>query len=61
MPEVSSAPPVGSAAEDRHVARIEGLWVDVRPAEVRAWPERRPVFLPELVRIRSFDRVILTG
>src|SRR5215217_6446647 len=46
--------------EDRALAGLQGIGVDVGPRELRTWPEARPVTAPEIVIFGLVYRVVLT-
>src|SRR5918995_556762 len=45
--------------EDRAVAGMQSIGVDVGPGELRAWPEARAVIAPEIVIFGLVYRVVL--
>src|SRR5215204_1203370 len=61
VPEVGAvtACEVWFLVEDRALAGLQGIGVDVGPGELRAWPEARPVLTPEIVIFGFFYRVVL--
>src|SRR5215204_2380372 len=61
VPEVGAVTPgeEGLFVEDRAVAGLQGIGVDVRPGELRARPEARPVAAPEVVIFGLVYSVVL--
>ena len=61
VPEVGAVTPgeEGFFVEDRAVAGLQGIGVDVSPGELRAGPEARPVVAPEVVILGLVYRVVL--